>query len=353
MTGLDAHLVASRGCFDLDIALRIEPGRTAALLGPNGAGKSTAVDCLAGLVALDGGRIVLDDRVLDDPDKGRFVPAEQRRLGVVFQDHRLFEHLDVLDNISFGRRVAGDRRRVARAGAARWIEAFQLQGLEHRRPGGLSGGQAQRVSIARALAFDPDLVVLDEPLSALDVEARPRLRRELIAQLRGHPVPRLVITHDPGEAFLLADEIHVIEDGRITQRGAADDIRRHPATPYVAALAGTNFLTGVNDRGELLLDGLARTLRTADAHTAGPVLITVAPRAISLHRDEPDGSARNAWPTTVAAVEPMGETTRIELGEPLPLTVEITPAATEDLGLAPGSPIWAAVKATEVNITPA
>jgi len=353
VTGLDAHLVAGRGDFDIDLALQIEPGHTAALLGPNGAGKSTLVDLLAGLLALDGGQITLDDRVLDDPAAGLFVTPEQRRIGVVFQDLRLFDHLDVVDNITFGQRVGGVRRRTARAAAEPWIEAFQLNGLEGRRPSELSGGQAQRVAIARALAFEPDLVVLDEPLSSLDVEARTKLRRELVQQLRDHPAPRLLITHDPAEAFLLAEEIHVVEHGRITQRGSADDIRRRPATPYVAALAGTNFLTGVNDGGELLLDDHARTLRTADAHTAGRVLITVAPRAISLHRDEPDGSARNAWPTTVAAIEPMGETTRIELDDPLPLTVEITPAATEDLELAPGSPIWAAVKATEVNVTPA
>jgi molybdate transport system ATP-binding protein len=353
MNGLDAHLVAHRGGFDLDVSLRIEPGRTAALLGPNGAGKSTTVDCLTGLLALDAGHITLDGRVLDHPTANVFVPTERRRLGVAYQDHRLFDHLDVVDNITFGRRVGGDRRRAARLTAGPWIEAFELQGLEHRRPDELSGGQAQRVAIARALASEPDLVLLDEPLSALDVEARTKLRRELADQLGQHRAPRLLITHDPGEAFLLADEIHVMEDGRITQRGAADDIRRRPATPYVAALAGTNFLTGANQGGELLLDDHARTLRTADTHTIGPVLITVAPRAISLHRDEPDGSARNAWPTTVAAVEPMGETTRIELGDPLPLTVEITPAATQDLGLEPGSAIWAAVKATEVNVTPA
>ncbi len=353
MSGLDAHLVAGRGGFDIDVALRIEPGRTIALLGPNGAGKSTTVDCLAGLLPLAGGHLRLGGRTLDDPGSGVFVPTERRRLGVVFQDQRLFAHLDVIDNIAFGRRAGGERRRTARSAAGRWIEAFELDGLEQRRPDELSGGQAQRVAIARALACEPELVLLDEPLSALDVEARTKLRRELVQQLRDHPAPRLVITHDPAEAFLLADEIHVIEAGRITQRGSADDIRRHPATPYVAALAGTNFLTGVNDAGELLLDDHARTLRTADSHTTGAVLITVAPRAISLHRSEPDGSARNSWPTVVAAIEQMGETTRIELGEPLPLTVEVTPAATADLGLEPGSPIWAAIKATEINVTPA
>ncbi len=353
MSGLDAHLVARRGGFELDVALGIEAGTTVALLGPNGAGKSTAVDCLAGLLPLDAGHVVIRTRVVDDPAAGTFVPSEERRIGIVFQDGRLFDHLDVVDNITFGRRAAGVGRRAARASAGQWIEAFELNGLEHKRPPELSGGQAQRVAIARALASDPELLLLDEPLSALDVTARTTLRRELVQQLRELPAPRILITHDPGEAFLLADEIHVIEDGRISQRGTADDIRRHPATPYVAALAGTNFLTGVNDGGELLLDDHPRTLRTADAHTAGPVLITIPPRAISLHREQPDGSARNTWPTDVAAIEPLGETTRIELGLPLPLTVEITPAATADLGLEPGTPIWAAIKATEVNVSPA
>ena len=145
------------------------------------------------------------------------------------------------------------------------------------------------------------------------------------------------------ETYFRDDGVEFVDDVVDALPGFGED---------VAALVGTNFLTGVNDGGELLLDDHERTLRTADAHTAGPVLVTVPPRAISLHPEQPGGSARNTWPTTVAAIEPMGETTRVELGAPLPLTVEVTPAAIEDLGLQLGSPIWAAVKATEINVTP-
>ena len=353
MTGLHADIEVRRGEFEVDVALDVEAGRTVALLGPNGAGKSTVVDALAGFAPLDGGLVELSGRVLDEPARGVFVAPEERRVGVVFQDVRLFGHLDVLDNVAFALRAHGMRRRAARRTAEEWLGRFELDDLGDRRPARLSGGQAQRVALARALASDPALLVLDEPLSALDATARPQLRRELRSHLAELAAPRILITHDPGEAFLLADEIAVIEDGRITQRGSADDIRRHPTTPYAAALAGTNFLTGVNDEGEVLLDDHQRTIRTADAHTAGPVLVTISPRAISLHRDEPHGSARNTWPSTVVAVEPMGETTRVDVGDPLPLTVEITPAAAADLDLDAGTPIWVAIKATEVAVVPA
>lgn len=351
--GLDAHLVIRRGDdFTLDLDVQIEAGTTVALLGPNGAGKSTTVDGLAGLVPLDAGSITLAGRVLDDAS-ARFVPPEQRRIGVVFQDHLLFDHLDVTDNIAFGPRSRGRiGRHEARRRAGPWIDALGLRELAARRPRELSGGQAQRVSVARALATEPDLLLLDEPLAALDVTARSELRRVLRAHLATYAGPRLLITHDPADAFLLADRIQVVEQGRTTQAGTPEHIRTRPATPYVAALAGTNLLAGTNDRGTLTLDEHPHRLQTSDAHTNGAVLVTIHPTAIALYRDPPTGSPRNTWPTTVATVEPLGETTRIILGEPLPLTVDITPAATEALGLRPGAPAWAAVKATEITVTP-
>lgn len=349
---LDARIVVRRGSFTLDLDLSIDAGTTAALLGPNGSGKSTTVDALAGIVPLDDGCLQLGDRVLDDPGSGVFVPTEERRVGVVFQRYLLFDHLDVLDNVAFGPAVSGRKRSDARAVAERWIDALDLTDLVQRRPAQLSGGQAQRVALARALASEPDLLLLDEPLAALDVETRTQLRRTLAEHLDDHRGPRLLITHEPTDAFLLADRIHVLESGRITQSGTPDDVRRRPATTYVAALAGLNLLIGHADRGVLTLDDHDFVLRSADAHTSGPVLITVHPRAIALHDVEPHGSPRNTWRTTIAELEPLGEVTRVTLAGPLPLSADITPEAATSLGLVPGSAVWASVKATEVNLDP-
>ena len=352
--GLDAKLVVHRDDgFSLDITLTIKPGTTAALLGPNGAGKSTTIDTLAGLLPLKDGLIRLAGRVLDDVANDIFLPPEQRRIGVVFQRYLLFEHMSVLDNIAFGPASSGQGRRSARQSASRWVEALHLEELVDRRPKDLSGGEAQRVALARALATEPDLLLLDEPLAALDVGTRNELRRLLIRHLDDYAGPRLLITHDPADAFLLADEIHILEAGRIVQSGTPEQIRQHPATAYVAALAGTNLLTGTNHNGAIDLDEHSHGLRTSDTHTNGPVLITVHPAAISLHLEQPHGSPRNTWLTTIASIEPLGDTTRITLADPLPLGVDITPASTAALKLEPGSPIWASVKATEIGVSPA
>lgn len=352
--GVHARLRAQRGSgFDLDVDVDIEPGTTVALLGPNGAGKSTTVELLAGLLPLDAGRIELAGRVLDDPSAGVFVPPEHRRIGVVFQQYLLFDHLTVLDNVAFGPMSRGEGRRAARTAARPWLAAMQLDEFADRRPRELSGGQAQRVAMARALASGPDLLLLDEPLAALDVATKSDLRRILATHLRSFDGPRLIITHDPTDAFLLADRIQIVENGRVTQTGTPADIRRRPATAYVAALAGTNLMTGTNTAGTLLLDGRTRTLQTSDTATSGPVLVTVHPTAIALHNEQPHGSPRNSWATSVATVEPLGDTTRVTLAEPLPLGVDVTPAAVAALGIEPGAQLWASVKATEVMVTPA
>jgi len=354
MSGLDAHLVVRRtDDFVLDIELAIASGETVALLGPNGAGKSTTVEALAGIAPLDDGYIELAGRRLDDVAADVFVSPEQRRLGIVFQDYLLFDHLSVLDNVMFGLLASGQRRAAARAEATQWLGVVGLADLAGRKPGELSGGQAQRVALARALAVEPDLLLLDEALGALDVSTRSELRRVLAGHLANFAGPRLLITHDPTDAFLLADRIAILEGGVITQVGSSEDIRRRPATAYVAALADTNLLSGRNQAGVLQLDEHAHTLQTADTSIEGPVLITIHPTAIALHREQPSGSPRNTWQTTVASVEPLGDTTRITLAGPVPLGVDITPGATAALALTAGADVWASVKATEITISPA
>ncbi|MFV0524907.1 MAG: sulfate/molybdate ABC transporter ATP-binding protein [Acidimicrobiales bacterium] len=357
---LDTRMRVPRGDrFVLDVALTIEAGTTAALLGPNGSGKSTTVEALAGLRPVEAGHVRLGERTLDDAGTGEFVPPEQRRVGVVFQRYLLFEHLDVTDNVAFGPASGGLRRRQARAVARRWLDTLDLSDLAGRRPSQLSGGQAQRVALARALATEPDLLLLDEPLAALDVATRSGLRRLLRAHLADYPGPRLLITHDPTDAFLLADRVHVLEGGRIVQTGTPDELRRRPTTPYVAALAGVNLLTGTNAGGVLTVadgrdgDRVGVSLNTADTHTTGDVLITIPPNAIALHLDEPHGSPRNTWSTRVGVIEPLGEITRVTLGDPVPLGVDVTPDAARALSLRPGQPVWASVKATEISVNPA
>ena len=223
--------------------------QTVALLGPNGAGKSTAVAALAGLVPIDSGTIALAGTVLDDPGGGVLVPPEARSVGVVFQDYLLFPHLSVIENVAFGLRSRGVVHDAALARAGEWLERLGVADQARSKPGTLSGGQAQRVALARALVTEPELLLLDEPLSALDVTTRVQLRRVLAEHLEGFAGPRLLITHDPTEAFLLADLIHIIEDGAITQTGTADDIRLRPRTTYAADLAGANLFLGVAHDG--------------------------------------------------------------------------------------------------------
>ncbi len=338
--------------FVLDVDLTFTAGSTTALVGPNGAGKSTLLSALAGLVPIESGSISLGEVTLDDPARGVFVGPEDRRAGVVFQRYLLFEHLDVLDNIGFAAAVRGVAKREARASAATWVERLDLGGLETRRPSQLSGGQAQRVAVARALASDPKMLLLDEPLAALDIETRGTLRRLLQRRLGDFAGPRLVITHDPADAFLLADRVVVLENGRVTQEGRTTEVAKRPLTPYAAALAGINLLMGTNAAGVISLDESTMTLSTADTQTNGSVLVTINPNAIALHGSQPHGSPRNSWQATVVSIEGTGDIVRVTLDGPLKVNVDITPGAVSAMGLTAGQKVWASVKATEVFVNP-
>src|SRR4051812_12248779 len=261
---LEADVVAGRGRFTLRTRLRVGNGEVLAVLGPNGAGKSTLLRALAGLLPLRAGRTALDDphgnsadggrRVLDDPEAGVFVPVERRGVGVVFQDHRLFPHLSVLDNVAYPGRIAGQGRAAARADAEAWISRFGLGDLAGRRPAQLSGGQAQRVALARALARRPGLLLLDEPMAALDARTRIDVRAELKRHLAAYDGPVVLVTHDPVDALVLASRILVLEGGLVTQEGTPAEVARRPATEYVARLVGLNLYPG------RVLDAAARRI---------------------------------------------------------------------------------------------
>jgi molybdate transport system ATP-binding protein len=244
--GLSAYVVASRGSFTLDATVAVGPSRVLAVVGPNGAGKSTLLQVLAGLVPLVHGSIQLGGRTLDDSARHRHAPAHQRGVGLVFQDHLLFPHRSVLDNVAFGPRSAGRSRGQSDELALRWLTDFDLADLADRRPAQLSGGQAQRVALARALAAEPRLVLLDEPLAAVDAGARPALRAQIRRHLVATGLPAVVVTHDAADAITLADDIVVLEDGLVTQRGTVADVGQAPTSPYASALfeAGRSDMAG-------------------------------------------------------------------------------------------------------------
>ena len=349
---LHAHVVVDRpdADFRLDVELHAPAGRTTVVLGPNAAGKSTLVAAVCGLLAIDAGRIALGDTVLDDPAVDTFVTPAGRHVGAVLQDGLLFDHLDVLGNVAFGPRAHGFTRAAAEATATTWLDHLGVGALADRAPASLSGGQVQRVALARALATEPAMLVLDEPFSALDVAGRAELRRTLATTLAAFDGPRILVTHDPTEAFLLGDALHVVEHGRTTQTGAPAEVQLRPATPYVAELADANLVRGAARDG--IVDTGDHRLHVADSSAAGPVLVTIRPRAVSLHRTTPSGSPRNTWSTTIERIEPLGDRVRVRLGAPLPLTVEITASSVDALELAPGTTVHAALKATDVTVTP-
>jgi molybdate transport system ATP-binding protein len=348
---LDAHLVVRRGDFDLDIAVHAGPGEVIALLGPNGAGKTTALRVLAGLTPLSAGRIRLGGYLLDDPAQRVFTQPNRRPIGVVFQDYLLFPHLSALDNIAFGPRSRGATRARSREVARGWLDRVGLSGHGHARPRQLSGGQAQRVALARALAPDPRLLLLDEPLAALDAGTRQDVRAQLGHHLAEHAGATLLVTHDPLDAMILADRIIVIEHGRIVQQGAPAEITAHPRSDYVARLVGLNLYRGEAHDRTVTLPGDAHL--TIDEPARGTVFVVFRPAAVALHTEPPGGSPRNTWQATVATVERYGDNIRVHLNGQLPAAADITPTAAAELRLESGQRVWAAVKATDTHAYPA
>jgi molybdate transport system ATP-binding protein len=347
---LEASVKVQLGALDLDLDLNIGLDQVVALLGPNGAGKTTLLRALAGLLPLQQGQVVLDGEVLEDAGTGVRRAPEDRPVAVVFQDYLLFPHLSAVENVAFGLRCRGMSRGPARERARRWLEGLGLADRADARPAQLSGGQAQRVALARALATEPRLLLLDEPLSALDVSIRAEVRRDLRRHLASFPGVRLVVTHDPLEAMALADVLVVLEGGRLVQSGTPAEVSARPRSRYVADLVGVNLWRGRARGHEVTLEG--GTLHAADAG-AGEVFALVHPRAVSLHRRPPEGTPRNVWEGVAESLDLEGDRVRVRVGGPLGIVAEVTPAAVAELALADGGRVWVAVKATEVAVYPA
>ncbi|MFF9002930.1 ABC transporter ATP-binding protein [Streptomyces achromogenes] len=345
-TGLDARLVVDRPAFRLDVTLTAAPGEVVALLGPNGAGKTTALRALAGLTPLTDGHLRLDGTPLEH------TPPEARPVGVVFQDYLLFPHLSALDNVAFGPRCQGAGKTEARALAAVWLDRMGLTGHAATKPRRLSGGQAQRVALARALATRPRLLLLDEPLAALDARTRLEVRAGLRRHLAEFEAVSVLVTHDPLDAMVLADRLVVVEHGRVVQQGTPADIARHPRTDYIARLVGLNLYRGQAAGHTVRLD--AGPAVTTTEELTGPAFVAFPPSAVTLFRDRPSGvSARNLWRCEVTGLETHGDRIRADLTGELPLAADLTTVAAAELDLRPGTPVWATVKATQTHAYPA
>jgi molybdate transport system ATP-binding protein len=348
---LQARLDVNLGTLSLNVDLEVASGEMIAVIGPNGAGKTTLLRALAGLVPLSSGRVTIDDLVLDDTASDLWLPPERRPVGVVFQDYLLFPHLSALDNVAFGLRARGVAKVDARRQASAWLEQVGLTDHAGQRPRALSGGQAQRVALARALVTGPRLLLLDEPLAAVDVAARGDLRRTLKAALAAFAGARILVTHDPLEAATLADRIVVLERGAVVQTGTVADVTARPRSPWVAEMVGLNLCRGYATGTRVHINRDLELVVATGAH--GEVFAVVHPRAVTLHRHRPEGSARNAWAGTTESLDLEGDRVRVRVSGPIPIVAEVTPAAVADLHLADGGPIWVSIKATEVAVYPA
>ncbi|WP_120521561.1 sulfate/molybdate ABC transporter ATP-binding protein [Arthrobacter celericrescens] len=343
----------------LDADFTVAPGETVAVLGPNGAGKSTLLAVAAGLLKPDAGSARLGDKVLFERDGGkhgwvppRWVPPHLRGVALLAQEALLFPHLSVLDNVAFAPRTAGQSRAESRETARRWLAEVDALDLAARRPGQLSGGQAQRVAVARALAAEPELLLLDEPMAALDIHGAPQLRRVLKRVLAGRSA--VIVTHEVLDALMLADRIVVLEGGRIVEEGPVREVLGRPRSAFAAGLAGLNLLAGTVTAEGLLVSGFGGLSGTAlsgmfdgEAAAGEPGVAAFPPSAVSVFPELPHGSPRNCLPVVITELEPHAGGIRVRAGE---LAADITPAASAELGLEPGMAVFFVVKSAEVQV---
>ena len=359
--------VAGRG---FDVSLTVQPGETVAVMGPNGAGKSTLLSSIAGLLRPDSGHAKLNGRTLFDLDGGRqtWAPPHRRGTALLAQEPLLFPHLSAVDNVSFGPRSAGVSKRSAQEQALHWLAEVEAEDLAGRRPAQLSGGQAQRVAVARALAADPALLLLDEPLAALDIHSAPLLRRLFKRVLAGRQA--IIVTHDVLDALMLADRVVILENGRVAEDGPTRAVLERPRSPFAAGLAGLNFIPGTLDgAGVRTSQGLRISGHDEELGFSGqagrsgqpggsgeparlpkagsPGVAVFPPSAVSVFLNDAHGSPRNSFAVTITDLEPHGDQVRVRAGS---LAADITPAASADLGLVPGMTVHFVVKAASVAV---
>lgn len=347
--------LAQRG---FDVELSVASGERVAVLGHNGSGKSTLLGILAGTLRPDSGTAVLDGSTLFDLGARRrhWLAPHARNVALLAQDPLLFPHLSVIQNVAFGPTVTGLGRTAATARAEHWLAEVDASDLAGRRADQLSGGQAQRVAIARALAAAPKLLLLDEPMGALDIAVAPLLRRVLRRVLSDQAA--LIVTHDLLDAMLLSERTVILERGRVAEVGTTHDVLRHPRTHFTARLAGLNLIlgvatdTGVRDPNGLVVEG---SRISTEAILAGdPAAAVVAPSAVSIFVDPPGGSPRNNLAVTIAELEPRGDLIRVRGDDHFGHTIaaDVTPRAVAELDLYPGRQVTFSIKAAAVTIYP-
>lgn len=343
----DGRLVVDVVVAPRDVVVRIEVarGETVALLGPNGAGKSTVLGVVAGLVAPTSGQVTLAGR-----DLTRVAP-HRRKVALLAQEPLLFPHLSVIDNVAFGPRSRGAARGASRAVALAHLEQVGVVELAYRRPGQLSGGQAQRVAVARALATDPDVLLLDEPMAALDVDVAPSVRQVLRSTLVDRTA--LLVSHDPLDALLLADRVVVLESGRVVEEGPSHEVLTNPRSGFAARIAGLNLVAGRWEDGavvhpDAVVTGLPSEVGPGEGE---PAVAVFSPSAVSVYAEARAGSPRTSLAAVVTDVEPLGDRVRVRsrVGA-VSLAAEVTPSAAAELDLAPGSRVHLVVKAVEVVV---
>lgn len=335
----------------VDLAITVPTGQTLALLGPNGAGKSTVLEAVAGLIRPHTGHVRVDDRTLTEATAGsvrRLVPPHRRHVALLAQEPLLFPHLSALENVAFGPRSHGTARAEARAAAQDWLDRVHAGEHASRRPGRLSGGQSQRVALARALAAGPDVILLDEPMSALDAQIAPELRRTLQEVLADRTA--LLVTHDLIDVLLLADRVAVLEGGTIVEEGPTLDVLTHPRSAFAAQLADLNIAVGAwrGDAVELPDGQQVVGMVSGDRPTEGATAIAAfRPSAVSIFREPPGGSPRNQLRAEITEVHAHGGVVRVRAGD---FRADITPSAAAGLRLTRGDDVVLAVKATEVTV---
>ncbi|NGO45836.1 ABC transporter permease [Streptomyces ureilyticus] len=329
------------------LVLDAAPGTTIAVVGPNGAGKTTLLRALLGLTPRAHAALRLGNTDVTP------LPPHRRAVAWVPQDGALFPHLTALANTAYGPRAHGVPRAEARRVAQDWLDRLAVGHLAHRKPAQLSGGQAGRVALARALAVRPRLLLLDEPLAALDQTTRAQVRHTLRRHLEGFGGVCLIVTHDPVEAVSLADRVLVLDEGRAVQDAPPAEVTRHPRSPWVARMLGRNAWPGTATADGLqLADGGGRLVIADPLPTGTEALAIIAPEAVAVHRDRPSGSPRNVWPGTVREITATGSRLRVLItSDRAPdVIAEITPQAATELGLADGVPVWTSIKATETTV---
>ena len=359
---LKAQIVVKLGTFELDVDLAVERGEVVALLGPNGSGKSTLLAAIAGLLPPVSGSVTVGDRTLSDFPGGKSsrrisVAPQHRGISLLGQDPLLFPHLSALENVAFGQRSQGEGRIAARRRAGEWLGAVGLSGFEDRRPAALSGGQQQRVAIARALAAEPAVLLLDEPMAALDVQTATLIRTLLRERIGAGQTTTVLVTHDVLDAIVLADRVAILQNGRIVDDGPKARVLGEPRNRFIAALAGVNLVSGtvVSDGVVATAHGRRFSGRMGDRRmpVGAAASVVFRPSAVRVTTGHRADETVNQWQATIDTLEPASGGIRFRTAQDPTVMVELSPFDVAEQGLESGSTVWLCVPKEEVLIYPA